>query len=239
MFRSVVQLLGIYRLIQKQGILFQHRSHVIILAVLGTPGFGQSFQKERPAAVLVHPEIIINTQALLEAKQAELARLQKKMDAYIEMRAEGDLSREMFRMKCAELEPKMQKLQDEIEKLSAESKPKEVVDYTEKLTVLQYALEQYTHRDEGQDVPECVVEAFVTRIVVSRDGFDWYLRFDGGPDKPLHCQLDGKRKQTTKIMVSGDISPTMDHSDTGRDSRSTVISPILGDPLYSIDAPSE
>lgn len=156
-----------------------------------------------------------NTQALLEAKQAELARLQKKMDAYIEMRAEGDLSREMFRMKCAELEPKMQKLQDEIEKLSAESKPKEVVDYTEKLTVLQYALEQYTHRDEGQDVPECVVEAFVTRIVVSRDGFDWYLRFDGGPDKPLHCQLDGKRKQTTKIMVSGEISPTMDNSDTG------------------------
>ena len=70
--------------------------------------------------------------------------------------------------------------------------------------------------DEGQNVPECVVEAFVTRIVVSKDGFDWYLRFDGGPDKPLHCQLDGKRKQTTKIMVSGDISPTIDHSDTGR-----------------------
>ena len=89
------------------------------------------------------------------------------------------------------------------------------MDYTEKLTVLQYALEQYTHCDEGQNVPECVVEAFVTRIVVSKDGFDWYLRFDGGPDKPLHCQLDGKRKQTTKIMVSGDISPTMDHSDTG------------------------
>ena len=139
----------------------------------------------------------------------------KKMDAYIEMRAEGDLSREMYRMKCAELEPKMQKLSEEIEKLSAEAKPKEVVDYTEKLTVLQYALEQYTQRDEGQDVPECVVEAFVTRIVVSKDGFDWYLRFDGDPDKPLHCQLDGKRKQTTKIKVSGDISPAMDNSATG------------------------
>lgn len=156
-----------------------------------------------------------NTQALLEAKQAELARLHKKMDAYIEMRAEGDLSREMYRMKCAELEPKMQKLTEEIEKLSAEAKPKEVVDYTEKLTVLQYALEQYTHRDEGQNVPECVVEAFVTKIVVSKDGFDWYLRFDGDPDKPLHCQLDGKRKQTTKITVAGELSPAMDNSPTG------------------------
>lgn len=59
------------------------------------------------------------------------------------------------------------------------------------------------------------MEAFVTKIVVSKDGFDWYLRFDGDPDKPLHCRLDSKRKQTTKIMVSGDISPTMDNRNAG------------------------
>ena len=89
------------------------------------------------------------------------------------------------------------------------------MDYTEKLTVLQYALEQYTNRDEGQDVPESVIEAFVVKIVVSKDGFDWYLRFDGDPDKPLHCQLQGKRKSNTKIMVSGACSPSMDSSHTG------------------------
>ena len=161
-------------------------------------------------------------EAILKAKQDELAKLSQKIDGYIEMRADGDLSREAFRMKCAELEPRMQQLQKEIEKLSAEATPKEVVDYTEKLTVLQYALEQYTNRDEGQDVPESVIEAFVVKIVVSKDGFDWYLRFDGGPDKPLHCQLDGKRKQTTKIMVSGDISPTIDHSDTGCDQGNVI-----------------
>ena len=156
-----------------------------------------------------------NTEALLKAKQTELARLQKKLDNYIEMRAEGDLSRELFRSKCNEVEPKIKQLQDEIETLTAASKPKEVVDYTEKLTVLQYALEQYTNIDEGQDVPESVIEAFVVKIVVSKDGFDWYLRFDGDPDKPLHCQLQGKRKTNTKIMVSGEISPTIDNSDTG------------------------
>ena len=148
-------------------------------------------------------EEIQNNEELLKSRQAELARLSKKLDGYIEMRSEGDLSREAFRMKCAELEPRMQQLQKEIEKLSAEAAPKEVVDYSEKLTVLQYALEQYTNKDEGQDDPESVIEAFVVKIVVSKDGFDWYLRFDGDPDKPLHCQLQGKRKQTTKIMVSG------------------------------------
>ena len=156
-----------------------------------------------------------NTAALLEAKQAELGRLQKKLDNYIEMRAEGDLSRELFRSKCSELEPKIKQLQDEIETHTAASEPKEVMDYTEKLTVLQYALEQYTHIDEGQYVPESVIEAFVVKIVVSKEGFDWYLRFDGDPDKPLHCQLQGKRKTNTKIMVSGDISPAIDNSPTG------------------------
>ena len=89
------------------------------------------------------------------------------------------------------------------------------MDYSEKLTVLQYALEQYTNINEGQDVPESVIEAFVVKIIVSKDGFDWYLRFDGDPDKPLHCQLQGKRKTSTKIMVSGDISPAMDSGTTG------------------------
>ena len=160
-------------------------------------------------------EEIRDTEAIVASKRRELAQLNRKMDNYIEMRADGDLSRELFRAKCAELEPRMQQLQQEIDTLSAEAQPKEVVDYKEKLTVLQYALEQYTHRDEGQDVPESVIEAFVVKIVVSQDSFDWYLRFDGDPDKPLRCSLKGKRKTTTKIMVLGENSPTMDTSRTG------------------------
>lgn len=156
-----------------------------------------------------------SAEVLLTSKRRELARLSKKMDNYIEMCSEGDLSRELFRTKCAELEPQMQQLQKEIEELSQQAQPKPVSNYKEKLTILQYALERYTHIDEGQDVPESVIEAFVVKIVVHPDSFDWYLRFDGNPDKPLHCTLEGKRKQTTKIMVSGGNSPTMDCSDTG------------------------
>ena len=160
-------------------------------------------------------EEVENTEAIIASKRSELERLNRRMDNYIEMRADGDLSREQFRTRCAELEPKIQQLQQEIESLAERVQPKEVVDYSEKLTVLQYALEQYTNINEGQDVPESVIEAFVVKIVVSKDGFDWYLRFDGDPDKPRHCTLQGKRKTTTKIMVSGENSPTMDSSPTG------------------------
>ena len=156
-----------------------------------------------------------NNEALLNAKQTELARLQKKLDAYIEMRAEGDLSQDMYRAKLDEIKPKIQRLQEEIENLSVEREPKEVKDYREKLTILQYALEQYTRPEEGQDVPESVIEAFVVKIVVSKEGFDWYLRFDGNPDEPLHCKLSGKRRNNTKIMIAGEFSPAIHNSPTG------------------------
>ena len=164
-----------------------------------------------------------NFAAELETKHRELERLNKKLDAYIEMRSEGELTRELFRTKCDEVEPKITKLQTEIEELTRRTEPKEVVDYSEKLTVLQYALEQYTNCTEGENVPESVIEAFVVKIVVSKDGFDWYLRFDGDPDKPLHCKLDGKRKTNTKIMVAGELSPAMDSSTTGCYQESSLI----------------
>ncbi|MBR6556184.1 MAG: hypothetical protein IKT60_02020, partial [Clostridia bacterium] len=114
-----------------------------------------------------------------------------------------------------ELEPKMQKLQKEIEELSQKREPKVIEHYREKLTILQYALSQYTCPKEGEDVPESVIEAYFSKIVVKKDGFDWYIRINGDPDKPLHCKLEGKRRSTTKVVVTQDFSPALDSSTTG------------------------
>ena len=154
-------------------------------------------------------------EAALEMKQRELNRLQKRMDNLIEMRADGDLSKDMFRMKSEELEPKMQKLQKEIEELSQKREPKVIEHYKEKLTILQYALSQYSCPKEGEDVPESVIEAYFSKIVVRKDGFDWYIRINGDPNKPLHCKLEGKRRSTTKVVVTQDFSPALDSSTTG------------------------
>lgn len=158
----------------------------------------------------------VDHSAEISQKSAELTRLSRKLDNYMEMRSDGEISKEVFRMKVTEIEPQITKLKEEITRLEAEQNAKpEVVDYHEKLTVLQYALEQYTNADNG-DIPESVIEAFVVKIVASQDGFDWYLRFDGDPNRPLRCTTQGKRKNSTKVSVGEPLSPAMDNSTTGR-----------------------
>ena len=83
------------------------------------------------------------------------------------------------------------------------------------ITSREYALSQYTCPKEGEDVPESVIEAYFRKIVVKKDGFDWYIRINGDPDKPLHCKLEGKRRSTTKVVVTQDFSPALDSSTTG------------------------
>ena len=43
-------------------------------------------------------------------------------------------------------------------------------------------------------------KAFVEKIVASKDGYDWYLRFDGDPNDPLHLKTEGKRRKNTTII---------------------------------------
>ena len=139
----------------------------------------------------------------LREKRSELERLHRKCDTLIEMRAEGDLTREAFKQKKAQAESEILRLESEIHEMetAVSEDPEPVKDYTEKLEVLRYALEQYTTPDE-EDVPPSVIEAFVEKIVVSKDGYDWYLRFSGDPNGPLHCTSEGKRRSTTTITVS-------------------------------------
>ena len=120
----------------------------------------------------------------------------------------------------------MQKLQKEIEELSQKREPKVVEYYKEKLTILKYALSQYSCPKEGEDVPESIIEAYFSKIVVKKDGFDWYIRINGDPDKPLHCKLEGKRRSTTKIVVTQDFSPALDSSTTGSYQGNEVIGKI-------------
>ena len=92
---------------------------------------------------------------------------------------------------------------------------------------MQYALERYTDFDENEDVPPNVIEAFVERIVASKDGFERYLRFDGDPNDPLKCSFDGKRREKATLSIEGKTFPSTHLSDAGCDQGAGLI-PRLG-----------
>ena len=125
-------------------------------------------------------EDVPDNSAVIEKKAAEVERLNQKRKNLIEMRAEGDIDREYFREKKQEIEKRIAKLSAEIQRLTvvAEVKKPEVDDEA-RLHNLRALLAQYTDFD-AHTIPECVVEAFIERIWVSKDEFRWYLRTGNG-----------------------------------------------------------
>ena len=157
----------------------------------------------------------VDYEEIIEQKKRQVEKLNRKLDNYIEMRAEGDIDKESFAKKTSELRADITRLTNEIDELEDEQNDEPViVDYKEKLTVLQYALAQYTNADEN-DVPESVIEAFVEKIVAKRDGFDWYLRFDGDPNDPLHLKTEGRRRTNSTVSTVGGHVPTTPFCDSG------------------------
>ena len=153
---------------------------------------------------------------LLADKKAELERLSRKRENLVDMRADDLISKEEFQKRLAPIDKEIGQVYNVIRELESAEKPEaEDVNYEEKLTVLQYALERYTDFDENKDVPPNVIEAFVERIVASKDGFEWYLRFDGDPNDPLKCSFDGKRKEKATLSIEGKTFPSTHLSDAG------------------------
>ena len=146
---------------------------------------------------------------LIEQKQRELDRANIKRRNLVDLLSNYDISREDYQEARAEVDRQIDKLKAEIEELTpvVEETKEEEIDYESKITVLRYALEQYTNFDTEGDIPESVIEAFVEKIEVSKDCFRWHLRGDFGGDSPIPMNVDGNRKKGATISPQYIIPP--------------------------------
>lgn len=147
------------------------------------------------------------SQDKINSLESQYERNKRKLDNLMEMRLAEEVSREYFLEKKAELE----KILDDIKAKIADIKG--TADMTEddlqkQLTVFKYALEQNFQFDK-YNVPETVLDAFVRKIVVHKDHFEWYLTFSEDVTK---CLVKGTGKNTSVELIN---LPTQIDSGTG------------------------
>ncbi|MBE6947698.1 MAG: resolvase [Ruminococcaceae bacterium] len=134
--------------------------------------------------------------AVIQRKQAEIDRLTRRMTGLMEMRADGEISKEEFADRKAEIQTAVSALQAEIVELTTTQPEIEENDPVERLATLRAAMEQYVDFSVEGNIPDGIVDAFVKKIVVSKDGFDWYLRCD--PERAERYMVTG-RKGTAQV----------------------------------------
>ena len=135
---------------------------------------------------------------LIEQKQAEAEKLNKRLHSLIEMRADGEITRDIFKAKKQEIEDRLIAIQNELNQLQPQEEAVDDATHDEKIKILKFYLEQSVNPDAMENIPEDVIRAFIVKVVVHENSFDWYLCFS--PDKPPKSLcIDGKRKTTAKV----------------------------------------
>ena len=117
---------------------------------------------------------------MLRQYDDERARLQKRLDNLIEMRADGEITKEMFQAKASEIKIGLKELEENMKKLEQTAETNDTSP-DGKTALLKQQINQMFCLNDDDDVSEGLLHTFVTKIVVHEDSFDWYLRFR--PDK--------------------------------------------------------
>lgn len=172
-------------------------------------------------------EEAVDNSRLINAKESEIQKLKKRLDNLIEMRADGEITKDIFKTKQADIQKHVDELQSEIDKMNADN-VKDVADdmsHEERITLLKYALEQLVDFDYyvDSDIPEKVIEAFVRKIVVSKEGFEWYLRFSPDDEPPTMLQVEGKRQKQAKVSSLCDMLHRLQFTKVGNAKYSKIM----------------
>ena len=136
-------------------------------------------------------------------KQTEIDKLDKRFERLLNMRMDGEVTADVFISSSNEIREMIDKLKSEIAALTADAPEETASDYEDKITFLKFALEQYNNFDEDREIPDSVLEAFIEKIVIFEDHFEWYLRF-GSPDGPTKCGVNGKVNENPTVWGEGE-----------------------------------
>ena len=143
---------------------------------------------------------------LILTKSKQLDKLHKQMANLVDMCADGDISREVFRSKKKKLEDQI----SNIEKINSECRQQilELEDNEAKDRRIESLSEfiKMTAYDSRAKIPDTVIDNFVDRVVYDHGEFIWYLNPAFGNEAYKQTTSDWKKKQLS--TASSDIKDT-------------------------------
>lgn len=148
-----------------------------------------------------------NTQ-LIDSLKKEADKLNKRLDNLIEMRADGEITKDKFIEKKIEYETRLEEISDKLEELKPDEN--ESVDYKVKINLFREVLEKSLDFANAEKIPEYVIDAFVESITVDGNTFKW--KFNLLPDS-MDFSIEGRKNKFQIKEV--DNTPHVDCGNTG------------------------
>ena len=125
--------------------------------------------------ILDEEEAVNNTDYITSLNE-EIAKLNKKFDALIELRTDGAISKDIFMTKAAEIEKRQKELKAKLQELEPKEKTSDAIDYEQKIQLFAQVLNEYTKVDFDKKIPPSVLEAFIKAVVVYPDSLEFHMR---------------------------------------------------------------
>jgi ElaB/YqjD/DUF883 family membrane-anchored ribosome-binding protein len=154
----------------------------------------------------------------IDSKKAELQKLENRIDNLLEMRADGEISKEKFATLKQKAEERIAFLKSQI---FSETEADDSIDleqeYISNISAINEILDRMLNLNNSNHVSQAVIDAFVEKIVAREGGFDWYLK--NNPNEPIcKVNIDGKRSNKAKVSIGGVCpeTPSFVNSGTGR-----------------------
>ena len=132
------------------------------------------------------------------------------------MRADGEISKSDFEVQKRKTDTEIENLLKERAELIPAISPEDDDAEERAKRFTEYILQLDYEKDEnGHTVlSEEVVRQFVSKIVVHKDYFEWFLRYNPNPDEPVVCTIGGgKRRGDEKPYFKDFSSSDYDFSD--------------------------
>ena len=117
-----------------------------------------------------------NQDNIIHTLENDLQKLERRFDVLIELRTDGEIDKETFKRKAKELEDKKNEVICKINDLKSSSTKISQVNISNKLKQLTHLIDDSIIIEKNKPIPNCILEAFIKKIIVYPDHLEWHLR---------------------------------------------------------------